>query len=41
VIQINERKILEHMGEAVRSTVEETLNAMLDVDADRLCCAER
>jgi putative transposase len=29
VIQIDEGKIQEHLGEVVRSTVEETLNAML------------
>jgi hypothetical protein len=37
VIQIDEGKIQEHLGEVVRSTVEETLNAMLDAEADRLC----
>src|SRR5262249_32031633 len=41
VIQIDEGKIQEHLGEVVRSTVEETLNAMLDAEADRLCRAER
>ncbi len=40
-IQIDEGKIQEHLGEVVRSTVEETLNAMLDAQADRLCQAER
>ena len=40
VIQIDEGKIQEHLGEVVRSTVEETLNAMLDAEADRLCRAE-
>ena len=39
VIQIDEGKIQEHLGEVVRSTVEETLNAMLDAEADRLCRA--
>ena len=34
VIQIDERKIPEHLGEVVRSTVDETLNVMLDVEAD-------
>jgi len=33
VIQIDEGKIQEHLGEVVRSTVEETLNAMLDAEA--------
>src|SRR3974390_2804264 len=41
VIQIDEGKIQEHLGEKVRSTVEETLNALLDAEADRLCRAER
>src|SRR6202140_1437687 len=41
VIQIDEGKIQEHLGEIVRSTVEETLNALLDAEADRLCRAER
>jgi len=39
VIQIDEGKIQQHLGEVVRSTVEETLNAMLDAEADRLCQA--
>ena len=37
VIQIDEGKIQEHLGEVVRSSVAETLNAMLDAEADRLC----
>jgi len=41
VIQIDEGKIQEHLGEMVRSTVEETLNAMLDAEANRPCQAER
>ena len=41
VIQIDEGKIQAHLGEVVRSTVEETLNALLDAEADRLCRAER
>jgi putative transposase len=41
LIQIDEGKIQEHLGEVVRSTVEETLNALLDAEADRLCRAER
>src|SRR5208283_126716 len=41
VIQIDERKIQEQLGEVVRSAVEETLNALLDAEADRLCRAER
>ena len=32
---------VDHLGEMVRGTVEETLNAMLDAEADRLCGAGR
>jgi hypothetical protein len=31
----------EHLDEVVRSTVEETLNALLDEDADHLCGARK
>lgn len=41
VIQIDEAKIHSHLGEIVRGTVEETLNAMLDAEADQLCNAKR
>ena len=41
VIQINEEAIKDHLGQLVRSTVEETLNGMLDAEADRLCNAEK
>ena len=34
VIQIDEARIRDHLGEMVRGTVEETLNAMLDAEAD-------
>ena len=37
VIQIDEARIRDHLVEMVRGTVEETLNAMLDAEADRLC----
>src|SRR6187551_1578292 len=37
VIQIDEARIRDHLGEMVRGTVEEALNAMLDAEADRLC----
>jgi putative transposase len=35
VIQIDEGRIRDHLGEMVRGTVEEALNAMLDAEADR------
>jgi transposase-like protein len=41
VIHIDQTLVRQHLGEVVRSTVEETLNAMLDADADRLCRAQR
>ena len=41
VIQIDEGKIRDHLGELVRDTVEETLNKLLDAEADQLCNAAR
>jgi putative transposase len=41
IIQINEENVKEHLGEIVRGTVQETLNALLDEEADRLCNAKR
>jgi putative transposase len=41
IIQFNEAAIQDHLGEMVRSTVEETLNKMLDAEADQLCNAEK
>jgi len=41
VIQIDEARIRDHLGEMVRGTVDEALNAMLDAEADRLCGAGR
>lgn len=41
VIEINESQIQDHLGELVRGTVEETLNSMLDAEADSLCNAAR
>lgn len=41
VIQIDEARIRDHLGEMVRGTVEEALNAMLDAEADLLCNAGR
>ncbi len=39
VIKINEDQFKDHLGKIVRSTVEETLNDMLDAKADQLCNA--
>lgn len=41
VVRIDDRRIQDHLGELVRGTVEETLNAMLDAEADALCSAQR
>lgn len=41
VIQIDESKIKSHLGKVVHQTVEETLNDLLDAEADRLCTARR
>lgn len=41
VIQIDEGQIKDHLGELVRGTVEETLNRLLDAEADQLCNAAR
>ena len=41
VIKINEAKIQSHLDHMVRSTVEQTLNDMLDTEADQLCNAKR
>ena len=41
VIQIDEDQIQKHLGELVRGTVEDTLNKLLDAEADQLCNATR
>jgi transposase-like protein len=41
IIQIDEDSIKEHLGEIVKGTVQETLNALLDEEAERLCNAKR
>jgi putative transposase len=41
VVQIDEGKIQAHLDQVVRSTVEETLNALLDAEADQLCGARK
>ncbi len=41
VVQIDERRIQDHLGELVRGTVEETLNGMLEAEANALCGAQR
>ena len=41
VIRIDDERIKGHLDRVVRGTVEETLNALLDAEADRLCNAGR
>jgi hypothetical protein len=41
VITIDDERIKSHLDRVVRSTVEETLNALLGAEADRLCNAQR
>jgi len=41
VIRIDESEIRGHLDAMVRGTVEETLNALLDAEADDLCQAQR
>jgi len=41
VIKIDEAKIQNHLDQMVRSTVEQTINDLLDAEADRLCNAKR
>jgi len=41
IIQIDEDRVKDHLGEIVKGTVQETLNAMLDAEADHLCNAQR
>jgi putative transposase len=41
VIRIDDERIKGHLDRVVRGTVEETLNALLDAEADRLCNAQR
>src|SRR5215472_10928542 len=41
VVTIDDERIKSHLDRVVRGTVEETLNALLDAEADRLCNAQR
>ncbi len=41
VIRIDESEIRGHLDEMVRGTVEETLNAMFDAEADEMCKSQR
>ena len=41
VITIDDERIKNHLDRVVRGSVEQTLNALLDAEADRLCNAQR
>lgn len=41
VVHIDEAKLQDHLGLVVRDTVENTLNQMLDAEADQLCGAKK
>ncbi len=41
LVRIDDERIRDHLGEIMRSSVDETLNALLDAEADRLCDAGR
>jgi transposase-like protein len=41
VIRIDDRQIKSHLDQVVRESVEQTLNALLDAEADDLCRAKR
>lgn len=41
IAQIDEERIRKHLVEIVRGSVQETLNELLDAEADRLCNARR
>lgn len=41
LIRIDEKQVKDHLGEVVRETVEETINGMLEAEADELCGASR
>src|SRR5467141_849916 len=40
-LHVDEAKLKGHVDEVVRSSVEETLNALLDAEADQICRAQR
>jgi putative transposase len=41
IIEVSEQFVKDQIGELVRGSVEETLNELLDKEADRLCEAQR
>lgn len=41
IIRIEQEQLHKHLDRVVRGTVEQTLNQLLDAEADRLCQASR
>jgi len=41
MIQIDEQQVKDHLGELVRESVEETLNGLMEAEAEQLCGAAR
>ena len=41
VVSIDDKRIKNHLDGLVRNSVEETLNSLLDAEADTLCGAQR
>lgn len=41
IIEINEGEVKNHLGKIVKDTIEETLNGLLNAEADKLCKAQR
>ena len=41
IIEINEGEVKSHLGKIVKDTIEETLNGLLNAEADKLCKAQR
>jgi transposase-like protein len=40
-LRVDEAKLIGHVDEVIRSSVEETLNGLLDAEADEICRAQR
>jgi len=40
-LRVDEERLKEHVGEVVHSSVEATLNELLDAEADAICRAQR
>jgi hypothetical protein len=41
IVTVNEEEVRDHLAELVRGSVEQTLNQLLDAEADDLCGAKR